>query len=58
MKTKIPNFFVLVVLFVGLVSGFLFSVQKTEDRFFLKISNRREKEPPESHLGLFRTTLP
>ena len=35
MKTNISNFFVLVVIFfVGLVSGFLFSVQKTEPFFW------------------------
>ena len=68
MKTNISNFFVLVVLFfVGLVSGFLFSVQKAEYRFFFEISNRRKKRTtntrksakkhPESQLGLFSNDL-
>ena len=67
MKTNISNFFVLVVLFfVGLVSGFLFSVQKTENRFFEKFksdqkrtTNTRKsaKKHPESQLGLFSVDL-
>ena len=66
MKTNNSNFSCWWLFFVGLVSGFLFSVQKTENRFF-EISNRIKKittssrksakKHPESHLGLFSNDL-